>query len=426
MEHLLAILAGSLIGMAIGILPGLGILIAMVVSAPFLTNWAPLDIFLFYAALTQISQFTGSVTTMYTGIAGEPSSIPAVSELPRLPASQYGDTIAATAVGSFVAAILSIGVCWILAAHLSAMSYFLRTELVSMLFVFALIGIIKYSSDEWKTSVGLCLAGILLGMIGYNSNLETNILTFGNSSLTAGVPMDIVLLCLFTFPQLYRLTNSSVTVNSIPLSFKWPKLNYLRITQYSAVGFGGGLMPGLAMIFSSMLSYNITCRTTTDPRERIISAETANNAGAVSQLIPLIIFGLPLVPSEAIALSLMELKGFTASIASAAMIFGATALLQMAVAAIGLVLAWPLVTQILKILRTNLKLLRVGILAILVLAILYQAWIDYNMIFVLQCMVCLTIVGWALRLRDTTGLIFGYLISDKLLDYGLRLHSLYF
>lgn len=426
MEHLLAILAGSLLGMAIGILPGMGILIAMIISAPFLITWAPVDIFLFYAALTQISQFTGSVTTMYTGIAGEPSGIPTVAELPRLPASQYGDTIAAAAVGSFVAAILSIAACWILAAHLSAMSYFLRTELISMLFVFALIGVIKYSSDDLKTSIGLCLSGILLGLVGYNSNLETGILTFGNSSLTAGVPWDIVLLCLFTFPQLYRLSNSAVTVNHIPTSVKWPRLNYLRITQYSAVGFVGGLMPGLAMIFSSMLSYNITCRTTTDPRERIISAETANNAGAVSQLIPLIIFGLPLVPSEAIALSLMELKGFTASIASASIIFGATALLQMAVAAIGLIMAWPLVTQVLTILRTNLKLFRAGILAILVLAILYQAWLDYNMIFVLQCMACLTILGWALRLKDTTGLIFGYFIGDKLLDYGLRLHSLYF
>jgi putative tricarboxylic transport membrane protein len=426
MEHLLAILAGSLLGMAIGILPGMGILIAMIISAPFLITWAPVDIFLFYAALTQISQFTGSVTTMYTGIAGEPSGIPTVAELPRLPASQYGDTIAAAAVGSFVAAILSITACWILAAHLSAMSYFLRTELISMLFVFALIGVIKYSSDDLKTSIGLCLSGILLGLVGYNSNLETGILTFGNSSLTAGVPWDIVLLCLFTFPQLYRLSNSAVTVNHIPTSFKWPRLNYLRITQYSAVGFVGGLMPGLAMIFSSMLSYNITCRTTTDPRERIISAETANNAGAVSQLIPLIIFGLPLVPSEAIALSLMELKGFTASISSASIIFGATALLQMAVAAIGLIMAWPLVTQVLIILRTNLKLFRAGILAILVLAILYQAWLDYNMIFVLQCMVCLLILGWALRLKDTTGLIFGYFIGDKLLDYGLRLHSLYF
>jgi putative tricarboxylic transport membrane protein len=426
MEHLLAILAGSLLGMAIGILPGMGILIAMIISAPFLITWAPVDIFLFYAALTQISQFTGSVTTMYTGIAGEPSGIPTVAELPRLPASQYGDTIAAAAVGSFVAAILSITACWILAAHLSAMSYFLRTELISMLFVFALIGVIKYSSDNLKTSIGLCLSGILLGLVGYNSNLETGILTFGNSSLTAGVPWDIVLLCLFTFPQLYRLSNSAVTVNHIPTSVKWPRLNYLRITQYSAVGFVGGLMPGLAMIFSSMLSYNITCRTTTDPRERIISAETANNAGAVSQLIPLIIFGLPLVPSEAIALSLMELKGFTASIASASIIFGATALLQMTVAAIGLIMAWPLVTQVLTILRTNLKLLRAGILAILVLAILYQAWLDYNMVFVLQCMVCLLILGWALRLRDTTGLIFGYFIGDKLLDYGLRLHSLYF
>jgi hypothetical protein len=77
-------------------------------------------------------------------------------------------------------------------------------------------------------------------------------------------------------------------------------------------------------------------------------------------------------------------------------------------------------------LKINLILFRIGILATLVLTILYRSWLDHNMVFVLSCMACLFLAGWALREIDTAGLIFGYLISDRLLDYGLRLHSLYF
>jgi putative tricarboxylic transport membrane protein len=83
--HLIAVLVGSTIGMIAGLLPGLGILASSLIAFPFISGWTPINVFLFYASLTQISQFCGSVTTIYTGVAGEASSMPTVNELKRLP-----------------------------------------------------------------------------------------------------------------------------------------------------------------------------------------------------------------------------------------------------------------------------------------------------------------------------------------------------
>ena len=184
-------------------------------------------------------------------------------------------------------------------------------------------------------------------------------------------------------------------------------------------------MPGLTMIFSSMLSYNITCRFTKDPLERIIAAESANNSGAVSQLIPLIVFGLPLVASEALMLGLMEQHGFRPSVQAASDMFRDTTMMQLIVSTVGMLLAWPMATQLLKIMRMNITLVRSVTISILLCTILYRGYVDYNLVFVLQSLVALTIVGWFLRNRDTSGLVFGFLIAPQLVDYFHRLYQLY-
>lgn len=425
-EHVLFLLIGAGVGLVVGVLPGIGILMAMTICAPFLTHLAPLDIFLFYAAMAQVSQFLGSVTTIYTGIAGEISGMMSTVEVRRLPDEQFADTIAATAVGSFFAAVLSISACWVIASHLAGMSYLLRTELNVALIILALYMLIKYSSSGVLENIALCVTGIMLGLIGYNSLLETNVMTVGISSLTAGLPSAVVMLCLFTVPQLYQLKSRSYNIRILLPVRAWPKLNYLRITQYSVVGFVGGLMPGLSTSFSSMLSYFITCRSTKDPRERIISVETANNAGAVSQLIPLIVFGFALVPSEAIVLSWMEYGGFRPSIAAAASLWSATAWYQIVAAVIGLLAAWPMAQQVIKILNSHVNFLRAAVFSLILLAILYEAYVDYAMVFVLSCLACLLLIGWLVRNKDTTALIFGYFISDRLFEYATRMHALYF
>ena len=88
-------------------------------------------------------------------------------------------------------------------------------------------------------------------------------------------------------------------------------LNPLALAGSTIIGFFGGLIPGLTTVFSSTAAYNASMLFTKDPVKRIVVSETANNAGAFSMLLPLLIFGVPLIGSEAILLFLMEQKGFS-------------------------------------------------------------------------------------------------------------------
>lgn len=427
LQHLLALLIGISSGLLAGILPGVGVFLVMLMLTPILSTWAPLDIFLCYAAMIQISQFVGSVTTLYTGVPGETSSMPTVLELKRLPQHRLSETIAATSVGSFLAAVLSIALCGVLATHLGEVSYIFRTEIIFVMLVTAIFFVIKYSENTFWVSGVLFVVGVLLSLVGYNNTIERTILTFGSADLFGGIPIDAIIVCLFVGPQLYQLSSLPLDATArIPILFAWPSLNYIKILWYSGLGFIGGLLPGLSTTFSSLLCYNITSRTTQDPYERIIAAETANNAGAVSQLIPMLIFGLPIVASEAITLSLMEVKGFAAGIVPASTYFIGTAPIMVAVAIIGMIMAWPLASRCLFLLRMNMTMFRVGAISTMLIIIIWQAWLDYNMVFVLTCIGVLAVAGWLVRHRDTTCLIFGVLVGDKLLDHSVRLYSLYF
>ena len=96
-----------IIGIAVGLLPGIGLFSAMILLYPILITFSPTDILVFYAVMGGASQFSGSVTACIIGAAGEPSSIPATKEGPLLFANGKGPlAISTSAIGSFIGTVI--------------------------------------------------------------------------------------------------------------------------------------------------------------------------------------------------------------------------------------------------------------------------------------------------------------------------------
>jgi len=424
--HLLALLVGAIAGVISGLLPGVGNLFSMLVLAPFISRWPAVDIFICYAVLIQVGQFIGSLTAVYTGMPGEASSMPTVTEIKHVPPNRYSEVIAATTMGSWFAAMLSIVACWLLATQFDTVAYFFRTEIILALLVIAIVMVCNYSTNSKWTSVALLLIGLMAGQVGWSNQFNTSILTFGLIELYQGLPMQLVVFCLFIIPQLFQFKQANATMELIEYRFVIPSLNYLKLTWYSILGFIGGLMPGMSMVFSSQLAYSVSSRTTKDPVERIVASETANNAGAVSQLIPLLVLGLPLDGGEALTLVLMEMRGFLAAPATAAQYFMMAAPALIMAAFIGLVVAWPAANKILKLLNLKIIWFRIIISTVFLTYIFWQAHLDRNLVYIVYCMILLSVAGYLLRYKDTAVLIFGFFISDKLFDNSFRIIDLYF
>ena len=81
MNELIAVSTGLFAGTITGIVPGAGVMVAMIVATPLLMHFDIIQLLLFYMSLASMVQFTGTIPAVYLGVPGETNSLPAVIEL---------------------------------------------------------------------------------------------------------------------------------------------------------------------------------------------------------------------------------------------------------------------------------------------------------------------------------------------------------
>ncbi len=418
---------GILAGLVSGCIPGIGNFAALLILFPYLINLDPLQIIILYTALTTISQYIGSIPAITFGIPGESSSMPAVIESRKLKDSQQiYQAIVGSAVGSTFGGLVVLALTWMVLDYLIYTVHFFNTLIQFSLYC-ALLGamILIHKENKYWVNVLLIMAGFGLGLIGYEKVTMTKILTFDSHLLYQGLPMVVVVIVLLGIPEVLKNYNTKVKYKTF--NFKPEKLSFQWISNswYSLLGFIGGLAPGLTTTMSSQLAWIDAKTRNKTPVERIVASETANNAGAFSQLIPLLLLGIPLIGSEALVLGLVESKGFRLDTTSFHDMFMAVGVSLIFLNVIGLCLAWPLAKHIIKIFKINIKFLYLTILVILALVVVYVGFTNYQTAYYITVAIALLPMAYILRKLDTMPLIFAFLVHDKMIDAGYRLISLY-
>jgi len=171
---------------------------------------------------------------------------------------------------------------------------------------------------------------------------------------------------------------------------------------------------------SSQLAYLISKMKSKNPVDRITASETANNAGAFSQLIPLMLLGIPLIGSEALVLNIMEAKGFNLGIVSFPDTFQTVAISLFVINFIGLILAWPLAKHISKLFMINLKVVYAVIFVSLISVVAWVGYSNYQLGFYMIVFMALMPVAILLRKFDTMPLVFAFLVHDRIFELVFR------
>jgi len=420
-------LVGIGFGLISGLIPGVGNFVLMLLAWPFLSIFGIFELLMMYASMAAISQYIGSIPAIVYGIPGESSSYPAVAESKRLiKQKQVSQSISGSAFGSAFGSLLVVGLCYLFVDYTDFIKHFYNTKILVGLLLTVTLVMIFTVNNRWYTNVLLIVSGLGLGLIGYNSYLNINVATFDNTYLYAGLPMPVVLICLFAIPQMMHHMNADadkILAKTYELS-KVYILNPLALIGSTVIGFIGGLIPGLTTVFSSTAAYNASMLFTKDPVKRIVVSETANNAGAFSMLLPLLIFGVPLIGSEAILLFLMEQKGFNLVQFQFSTFLPELALGLVIVNVIGFTIAWPLSKMVPLFYKFNLKIILSILIFILFLVTLYTGYINYSMEYYLICFMVLAPIGVLLKNVDTLPLVFAFIIHNKLIDGIYRLYQL--
>jgi putative tricarboxylic transport membrane protein len=427
----MSILLGCGLGLFAGLVPGLGPFTTLLLAFPIMLDLSVIQLLIVYSALITVSIYVGSVPATLYGIPGDSASMPVVFESRNLKdLKQVSQAISGAAFGGFFGSVAVAMFCLLTVRYLDNVKYFYSTPLFLSLLTMASVVIIWNSTNRKTVSLLLYMAGFVLGLVGYNATLNIPILVF-NPYMYQGLPIEVVISTLFALPNIifywsYFKTNKGSRSKESYSPWTIYILNPVKSMFFTVVGFITGLVPGLTTILSSVLSYNIMSSFTKDPVKRITASETANNAGAFSMILPMLLFGLPITSSEALLLFFLEQTGFSVQHVDLGTLMKTLIYNFLIVNVIGLLLAWPLSNYVKYFYRINLKFVFGTVLLIIFGALMFSGWHSFSATWYFTLILILIPFGIALKNYDVLPLVFAFFISERFIAAAAVVYQLYF
>lgn len=318
MELIAAMLSGIMLGSIVGILPGIGPALILLAITPLITAFDLVTLFTFYSCLISSSQYFGSVSAIVYGVPGEISSVPAVRNGHALFRQGKGtEALCSTSTASLLGATWGIIILLIVYSNIDRLMWVYDMTVLMSVYLAVMFGMVIYTKKPWVSLICM-ISGLAMGKIGYDDLFMTHIFVPEHTPLDAGLPFYSIFTGLIVVPELikYIQETKKIDVLNLPCSlkerlkgvFSLPCKN--SIIRGSLIGSFMGLIPGASYALSSNVADKIEKKINNSKLARLLSAESANNSGAITVLLPLFLLGIPIVFSEAIIMSIAETKGF--------------------------------------------------------------------------------------------------------------------
>ena len=306
--NIVAILAGTAIGLFVGAMPGLSATMAIALLLPLTFGLPPATGISMLAALYLAAMYGGSIAAILIRTPGTPAAAATVLDgYPMAQKGQAGKALGISLVASLIGGVISSIALLTVAPVLGKIALqFGPVEL----FAVAVLGMtIIGSLSQGSTTKGLLAGtiGVMIAMIGMDPISGSPRFTFGDINLYSGISFVVALIGLFSIPQAIRLIEKDVIMakaNKITDKML-PTLNELKtmwvtMIRSSFIGIFTGLIPGTGGDTACWFGYNEAKRFSkhkekfgTGYPEGVAAAEAANNAVVGGALIPTLALGIP-------------------------------------------------------------------------------------------------------------------------------------
>jgi putative tricarboxylic transport membrane protein len=323
--RLLALFGGMIAGLVIGMLPGLGGVGAVSILLPFvyaLDAYAGLAMLLGALSVVYTSD---TITSVLVGTPGSPASAPTAIEGYALArqgraAEAMGVAFIASAIGGVVGVIL-------LTLAIPIARPLVLTFGTAELFMLALVGLYFASSLVGGSKVkGLASGalGLALGTVGPAANAAEFRFTFGQAYLLDGLSLVVLALGMFGVAEVVSMLARGGGIAREPVKLVgWgdgvrDALEHRWLILHGAViGVVAGLLPAVGATASTWVAYGHAARIAKDKSRfghgevrGVAAAEGANNACAITDLVPTMLFSVPGGPAAAIFMGALFIYGY--------------------------------------------------------------------------------------------------------------------
>src|SRR5712691_924217 len=271
-------IVGLVLGIFVGVLPGLGGPNGVAILLPLTFTMDPTSAIVMLSCIYWGALFGGAITSLLFNIPGEAWSV--ATTFDGYPMAQQGkaaEALPAAFTSSFIGSLVAVLLITFLAPGIA--SFALRFGPPEFFAVYLLtfcsfVGLGR--EDKHKTVISMAL-GLLLTGVGMDTVSGQLRMTFGSSDLLRGINFLVAVIGLFGISEILLTMEERLALR----------------------GHAAGITPGGA-IAASFMSYNLAKRFSKDKEsfgkgriEGVFAPETAAHASGTSALLPMLALGIP-------------------------------------------------------------------------------------------------------------------------------------
>ena len=324
----LLILAGVIIGIIFGAIPGLAGALAIVILLPFTfaMQAEPAIALLVSIYIGGISG--GFIASTLIGIPGAPAAVPTTFE--AWPMSKRGEAVKALGIGiiaSFIGTFFSVIIALFLSPVIASLAVKLGPWELFGLCMLAISLIVSLSDGKVLKGLAAAAIGFLIGSVGSAPICGTVRFSFGTMRLYGGVPLAATMIGFFAVRQIMvDFGKGDVTLPKVKdskirgLGFTLHEFtsNIWNMIRSFFIGLGIGFLPGMGSGISAVVAYAKAKDSSKHPEkfgkgtiEGLFATETANNATIGGAIIPMMSLGIPGDSTTALLLGALTIQGLT-------------------------------------------------------------------------------------------------------------------
>lgn len=321
---MLLAVAGALLGVVIGALPGLSGTMALAIMVTLTYPLSPAEAFALLLPTYAAATFGGSIGAILLNIPGTGAAVMTTFDgTPLRQQGKAGFAIGVACVTSFFGGIVSALFLAALAPVVALWALRFGAHEYFAVAIFGL-GVIAYISPSIGKGLMAALLGLLLGTIGADPQTAYPRFTYGETALTSGLQFVPVMIGLFGVSEIFLSLKQGIIQRQVirqKLTSVLPSLRQLirllpTTLRSTLVGLSIGVLPAAGPTIATVVSYGLEKRFGRNRKqmgrgapEGIAAAESANNAATGASMVPMVALGIPGDAVTAILIGALMIHG---------------------------------------------------------------------------------------------------------------------
>ena len=314
---------GIVLGVIIGVLPGLGGANGVAILLPLTFSMAQVPggtttAIILLSCIYWGALFGGAITSILFNIPGEPWSVATTFDgYPLAQKGRAGNALTAAFTSSFFGALVAVIVITFLSPVVANFALEFGPPEFFAVYLLTFCAFIGMSKEPPFKTLASMMLGFALAAVGTDPVTGALRLTFGTERLLNGFDFLVAVIGLFGVGEIlltleeglaFKGTAAKINVRVVLETWKELPRYWLTSLRSAAVGCFMGIVPGGATP-ASFMSYGVARRFSRDGDrfgtgvvEGVVAPETAAHAAGTSALLPMLTLGVPGSPTAAVLL----------------------------------------------------------------------------------------------------------------------------